>query len=220
MTRRPGALTDQQPLNPRQKAFARELGVAWANGKRDFSEAYEAAGYKRDRGNAARLAKDPRVEAIANQVAAEAVKLAGVNLAYLQAKLLLVAQADPLSVVGQDEDGTLKAKTLDELTSTERAAISEMKIEDGKVTLKTTDTSQRLAAIRTLLQTIPNALTPTDAVVQVVEVNNATVVKQSGDVTQLTDAQLYAILAEQLDGHPIPVAHVGSVDGEDTQKPN
>jgi hypothetical protein len=92
---------DQAPLKPRQKAFARELGIAIANGGRDQDvvRAYEAAGYRADRGNARRLAADPRVKAIADEACAEALRLAGLHIGYLQAKALEMLNLSPVRVL-------------------------------------------------------------------------------------------------------------------------
>jgi hypothetical protein len=87
--------TEPKPLNHRQRAFARELGIAIAKGGRDddLVEAYAAAGYARDRGNARRLAADPRVRAIADEACAETLRLAGLHIGYLQAKALELLHA-------------------------------------------------------------------------------------------------------------------------------
>jgi hypothetical protein len=41
-------------LNFRQNAFARKLGIAMAEGIRNYERAYQAAGYRPNRGNARR----------------------------------------------------------------------------------------------------------------------------------------------------------------------
>jgi hypothetical protein len=88
------------PLNMRQLAFARELGVARAAGGRDddLVKAYAAAGYKPDRGNARRLAADPRIKAIADEACKEALELAGLHIQYLQAKALELLHASPTKI--------------------------------------------------------------------------------------------------------------------------
>jgi hypothetical protein len=88
----------EAPLNPRQKAFARELGIAMARGDRDFTKAFAAAGYAPDRGNAARLAADPRVKAIAEKACEEALRLAGLHIGYLQAKALELLHASATKI--------------------------------------------------------------------------------------------------------------------------
>ena len=86
------------PLNPRQKAFGRELGVAMARGDRDYAKAYAAAGYAEHRGNAARLAADSRVKAIADQACEEALRLSGLHIGYLQAKAMELLEASPTAI--------------------------------------------------------------------------------------------------------------------------
>jgi hypothetical protein len=90
----------EKPLNRRQKVFARELGVAIAKGGRDddLVEAYVAAGYARDRGNARRLAADPRVCKIADEACAAALRLAGLNIQYLHARALELLHASPTAI--------------------------------------------------------------------------------------------------------------------------
>lgn len=89
-----------EPLNARQLAFARELGVAIAKGGRDddLMAAYEAAGYAANRGNARRLAADPRVKKIADEACQESLRLAGLHIGYLQAKALELLHASPTAI--------------------------------------------------------------------------------------------------------------------------
>ena len=101
MRQESGALTtddSEAPLNMRQRAFARELGVAIAHGDHDYVAAYEAAGYAPDRGNASRLAADPRIRAIVDQVCGEQLRLAGLHIGYLQAKALKLLDASPTAI--------------------------------------------------------------------------------------------------------------------------
>jgi hypothetical protein len=88
----------EKPLNPRQRAFARELGVAIAEGKRDFTEPYAKAGFSAHRGNASRLAADPRIKAVVDEVCAEQLRLAGLHIGYLQAKALELLHASPTAI--------------------------------------------------------------------------------------------------------------------------
>lgn len=92
------AAPELEPLNARQLAFARELGVAIAEGKRDYAEAYEKAGYSGHRGNAARLAADPRIKKIADDACSEALRLAGLHIGYLQARALELLHASPTKI--------------------------------------------------------------------------------------------------------------------------
>jgi hypothetical protein len=147
------------PLNPRQRAFARELGIAIAKGGRDddLVDAYAAAGYSRDRGNARRLAADPRVKAIADEACAEALRLAGLHIGYLQAKALELLHASPTRIhreiakcleVQVFGEGTkfqeVRFRLKDQLSPEEEAALdaatwplSEFKIDkDGVISIK------------------------------------------------------------------------------------
>src|ERR1700730_5489061 len=98
MTKKHTSEKRPKPLNPRQKVFARELGVLWAQGKRDYTEAYVIAGYRRDPGNAARLAGNPQVMAIANEMAQEAMRVSGLHMAYLQAQAMQLLDANVLEI--------------------------------------------------------------------------------------------------------------------------
>jgi hypothetical protein len=99
MTQVPVA-TNDSPLNYRQRAFARELGLAIAEGGGDdyLIKAYERAGYAPDRGNARRLAADPRVKALADEACAESLRLMGLHIGYLQAKALELLRASPTKI--------------------------------------------------------------------------------------------------------------------------
>lgn len=90
----------EKPLNRQQLAFARELGVAIAKGGRDADlvVAYEAAGYAPERGNARRLAADPRVRKIADEACQEALRLSGLHIGYLQARALELLHASPTKI--------------------------------------------------------------------------------------------------------------------------
>ena len=157
-----GAITtddSEAPLNLRQRAFARELGIAIARGDNDYVAAYEAAGYAPDRGNASRLAADPRVKAIAEQICAEQLRLAGLHIAYLQAKALELLRASSTKMhrilskamtadISETEHGPIAHPRLrDDLTPEEEAeidaatwALSEFKIDkDGVITVKLPD---------------------------------------------------------------------------------
>lgn len=129
-----------EPLNMRQLAFARELGVALAAGGRDAEilKAYEAAGYSSDRGNARRLAADPRVKAIALTECRAALERAGLHIEYLQAKALEMLHLSPVAIHRAilkclDDDGTWRDDlTPAEIAELERAtwALSKLKIGD------------------------------------------------------------------------------------------
>ena len=151
----------EKPLNRQQRAFARELGVAIAKGGRDddLVEAYVAAGYAKDRGNARRLAADPRVRLIADEACANALRDAGLHIGYLQARALELLHASPTAIhrrlssamtaeIVQTEKGTFAHPRLrDDLTDEEKRqidaecwAMSEFKIDkDGVITVKIPD---------------------------------------------------------------------------------
>lgn len=94
----PSEIPEKEPLNRKQIAFAERLGIAWAEGKRNFEDIYEEVGYKRHRGNSARLASDPRVIEIAQRACAEANRLNGLYIGYLQAKALSMLEANALVI--------------------------------------------------------------------------------------------------------------------------
>lgn len=134
-----------EPLNSRQLAFARELGVARAKGGRDedLTRAYEAAGYSPDRGNARRLAADPRIRKIADEACAEALERAGLHIQYLQAKALEMLHLSPAKVhmaiskcLG-DDGNWRKDLTADEIAELNAAtwALSKLKVGDLTVEL-------------------------------------------------------------------------------------
>jgi hypothetical protein len=146
-----------KPLNPRQKLFARELGVAIAEGKRDFTEPYAKAGFSAHRGNAARLAADPRIKAVVDEVCAEQLRLAGLHIGYLQAKALQLLHASPTAIhrkiaefielIEDGEGDVLYARFKHDLTPEQAAELdaatwplTEFKIDkDGVVTIKLPD---------------------------------------------------------------------------------
>ena len=90
----------------------------------DLVKAYEAAGYAPDRGNARRLAADPRVKVIADEACAEALRLAGLHIGYLQAKALELLHTSPTKLYHAiakclDDDGKLRG----DLSEDERAEL-------------------------------------------------------------------------------------------------
>lgn len=149
------------PLNARQQVFARELGLAIAKGGRDddLIEAYTAAGYAPNRGNARRLAADPRIRAIADQACEEALRLAGLHIGYLQAKALELLHANPMrihrnlakfmtaEVYGEDPNTIVRLQMRADLTPAEEALLdsvtwplSKFKIDkDGVISIELPD---------------------------------------------------------------------------------
>ena len=140
-----------KPLNARQRTFARELGIAIAKGGRDddLIEAYTAAGYAADRGNARRLAADPRIRALADEACAEALRLAGLHIGYLQAKALELLHANPVRIHRELKlhlrdyiNGDLEAHSLEEAIAFEAAtwSLSKFKIDkDGVISIELPD---------------------------------------------------------------------------------
>lgn len=150
----------EKPLNPRQVAFARELGIARAEGKRDYTAEYAKVGFKPNRGNAARLASDPRVKAIADQMAQSALEAAGLHISYLQAKSMQLLDTsigaiflsirdymDEEVVIQEGKEPAVVYRLKYNLTDEERAdfeaktwALSDFKIDDkGVISLKLPD---------------------------------------------------------------------------------
>ncbi len=141
--------------------FARELGLAIAKGGRDddLIDAYTAAGYAPDRGNARRLAADPRVRAIADHACEEALRLAGLHIGYLQAKALELLHANPMrihrnlakfmtaEVYGEDPNTVVRLQMRADLTPDEEAVLdsvtwpmSKFKIDkDGVISIELPD---------------------------------------------------------------------------------
>lgn len=150
----------QKPLNSRQVAFARELGIARAEGKRDFTAEYAKVGFKPNRGNAARLASDPRVKAIADLMSQQALEASGLHVAYLQAKAIqLLDQSiggvflsirdymEEEIVEQEDKEPAVIYRLKHNLSAAERAdfeaktwGLSDFKIDDkGVITIKVPD---------------------------------------------------------------------------------
>lgn len=136
-----------KPLNSRQLAFARELGVALARGGKDahLVEAYTAAGYKENRGNARRMASDPRIWRIAEKACREALRISGLHIGYLQAKalqLLRTSPMEPYRAVAKclDEDGNLRADlTVDEIAELDAATWALSKLRIGNLSVEIAD---------------------------------------------------------------------------------
>jgi len=94
--------------NPRHEAFVRSL----LEGKSAL-DSYEAAGFRRDDGNAARLRRNPKVEA---------------RLAELQAEVAGAAKVTVESLLGELEQARLKATDLKQLSATIRAIEGKAKL--------------------------------------------------------------------------------------------
>jgi hypothetical protein len=149
----------EQPLNPRQIAFARHLALAIAGGDRDFTQAYAEAGYAPNRGNAARLAADPRIKSIAEAQCRDALERNGLKVEYLQAKALELLHTSPTEVHrvisrflvaenhGDGENPIVRFRLRDDLSDEDRRMLdratwplTEFKIDkDGIVAIKVPD---------------------------------------------------------------------------------
>lgn len=150
-----------KPLNARQKLFAQELGLARASGDKNYIQAYENAGFKKHRGNAMRLASDPRVVRIADELCRDALKRNGLQIEYLQAKALQLLDRSVGGVLldirsymkvevipGDDENPpAIVYRLRTDLSEDERAefeaktwCLNDLKIDDkGVITLKMPD---------------------------------------------------------------------------------
>jgi hypothetical protein len=163
-------LSKGNPLSARQSAFACELGIELAEGRRNFTAAYIRAGYTAGpaaRGNAARLARDPRIWEVVDKVAREAVRLSGVHLAYLQAKALQLLETNVLDVhrrvaESMEYDPESEMVRPRDLTAEQKAelyaatwAMSEVRTSDGLIAVKIPD---KRGTLELLLKTIPGAL--------------------------------------------------------------
>lgn len=159
----------RKPLNARQKAFGRELGVAIAQGNRDFTAAYEAAGYAPHRGNAARLAANPQVRAIADEACAKALTLSGLHIGYLQARGLHLLDATATSITRRIaaclmQDPTTGAIRMKDLTPEQEAeldaatwATSKLKIDkDGVISIEIPDKKSVIEMLARMLGSMPD----------------------------------------------------------------
>jgi hypothetical protein len=149
----------EKPLNRQQAVFARELGVALAAGGRDaeITAAYVRAGYAEDRGNARRLAADPRVKELADKACQESLRLAGFHVGYLQGLALKLLHTSP-SVVYRaideclDDEGMLRS----DLTEPQKAALDAATWPLSK--LKIGDISIELADKKSLIEMLAKQL--------------------------------------------------------------
>src|SRR6516165_5370817 len=94
--------------NPRHEAFVRSL----LEGKSAL-DSYEAAGFRRDDGNAARLRRNPKVEA---------------RLAELQAEVAGAAKVTVESLLAELEDARIRATDVKQLSASIRAIEAKPKL--------------------------------------------------------------------------------------------
>lgn len=123
-----------KPLNARQRRFAEELPFKRAE------DAYVQAGFKAHRGNCQRLARDPRVQAIVEQVSLNAAKLAGVHLGRVLIEQSRIAYFNIGDVLKRDGNGKLEldAKGLPIvdyalMTHEHFAAVAKIDLEKGRI---------------------------------------------------------------------------------------
>lgn len=151
----------EKPLNARQRRFAEELAVSDS-----VDEAYAKAGFRPHRGNARRLAADPRIRKLVRDATLIAAELAGVHLGRILVELQRIGMFNIDDLVAReangrvkvteevcDEDGNLKAAaglpTIDfsGATRDHLAAIAEIDHQTGKVKFH-----DKLGALRDLLK--------------------------------------------------------------------
>jgi hypothetical protein len=171
----------QRPLNAKQKLFGRELGIALAEGKKP-EDAYERAGYRRHRRNAFRLATDKRVQAIADATAAEALRLNGLHLAYLQAKTLGLFELNAFKTFYErGADGKATLRNLADVADEHTWAITKFTMDPETGRLVDIEVPDKLAAFNALLKTMPKGMAPVrteisgpgGAPIQTVDLSNA-----------------------------------------------
>ncbi|MES2671603.1 MAG: terminase small subunit [Pseudomonadota bacterium] len=145
----------QKPLNPRQRQFALEL----ATGEKPL-DAQEKAGFKPHRGNAARLAADPRVQAIVETAGMEAARLAGVHLGRVLVEQARIAYFNIGELLFRDARGQI---VLDKsgmpiidysaMTNDHLAAVAKIDFEKGKI-----EFHDKVGVLRDLMKYLnPNA---------------------------------------------------------------
>lgn len=108
--------------NPKHELFAQGL----AKGQTEV-EAYAAAGYKPDDGNASRLAKLPEIKARVLELTGQAAEKAGITIEAVLAELARIGFSNMLDYVRINGDGDPQIN-LAELTREQAAAIQEITI--------------------------------------------------------------------------------------------
>lgn len=150
-----------KPLNDKQKLFGRELGLAIIEGRRP-EDAYEKAGYSRHRRNAYRLAADKRVQAIADEMATEALRLSGLHLGYLQAKAksLFELNATKTFYEHDPESKRMVLRDLSAIADDQTWAISKIKMDPDTGAVTEIEVPDKLAVFNALIKTMPKGLAP------------------------------------------------------------
>ncbi len=98
-----------KPLDIRQRHFAEELALRGLDHpySHGVADAYERAGYEWNRGNAARLAADPRIRAEVKRIQTQAADLAGVHLGRILIEMSRIALLNLDDVVERGPGGAL-----------------------------------------------------------------------------------------------------------------
>jgi hypothetical protein len=145
-----------QLANRRHEVFAVELAAG-----APLLSAYLTAGYKESysaRFNASRLRNTPVVRQRVDELLAEFGERSAIKLAYVQAKVLDLLELDPIELYEKSIDslgaGKLKLRSLSEMPSRVRRAISRIKV-DGAGKPTEIVLSDKVAAANALFRTIP-----------------------------------------------------------------
>ena len=132
--------------NAKHEAFCREIA-----GGMSVNAAWVVIGNNASSNNASRLARQEHIVARIGELRAEFNQGAAIQLAYLQEKLLTLASADATRFFESAEEGGLKLRDITKLPAELRAAVSEVRIDGGKVSFKM---HNKLHAIDSLIDTI------------------------------------------------------------------
>jgi hypothetical protein len=146
------AASGSRPLkNPKWEALARE----YASGESQAGAWRVVFGREPSTGNASSTFRREAIQARVEYLRGEFVKMSGVSLAALQARLLTLADANICDFFVAESSGTstrLKLRDLTKLPRAVTAPITELQIdEDGKLKLKTAD---KLHALECLIKTV------------------------------------------------------------------
>jgi hypothetical protein len=117
------------------------------------ARAYAEEGWIGGPTNAAALARRPQVKARIDELAGEAARLSGIKKAYLQRKLLPLAESNVADFLEADQRGQLRIKDLTKIDRQLTEAVASVKAREGKVEFKLWDKN---AAIANLLRSIPD----------------------------------------------------------------
>jgi hypothetical protein len=133
--------------NPKHEAFCRE-----AAGGLSYDQAWVAIGNSAASNNVGRLVRRLEIQARIAELREEFNRSSGINLAYLQQKLLPIATSDLTRYFHRSRDGKLKLRDVTKLPPELRSALAELRIDpDGSVTIKPWD---KIGAINSLIKTV------------------------------------------------------------------